>query len=283
LKVRTLIIFETSRDLNMAAIRKMALILGPCKTCGPLTFSAPMSEAYDAFVVGGDLDEKGLSGGLSDFLKANREWLRKKPAMLFGLTADPARDRAGLEKAGGEIKAAGCWLVASGENGPALPELVEAAMQMRAAKNLHVRTMPREELKKRVEAILQSEPYLVLCTGAGTQVRGTTIGYRYLDGVVYAFCEGSEKYANLLLNPNVCLAVWTMPEKEGLQVSGTAEIVYPGTEAYRQYCLKLGRDYNRYNNLPFQLNLVVIRLHKAEYYLAALKDEGYEGKLAYSF
>jgi hypothetical protein len=281
--VRTLIIFETSRDANLAAIRKMALILGPAKSCGPLTFKTEMAEAYDVFVLGGDLNEKGLPLGLAGFLTANRAWLRKKPVQLFGLTPDPARDRHVLEKEAGEIGGVRCCLVASGESGPALPDLVEAALEMRAAKNLYAKTMPREELKKRVEAILASEPYLVLCTGAGARVRGTTIGYRYLDGTVYAFCEGSEKYANLLLNPNVSLAVWTLPEKEGLQVSGVAEIVYPGTEAYRQYCLKLGRDPVRYNNLAFQLNLVVIRLQKAEYYLAALKDEGYEGKLTYNF
>ena len=86
-----------------------------------------------------------------------------------------------------------------------------------------------------------------------------------------------------MLDPRVALAFYRIPQKDGFQASGSATVVYPGTEAYRELCARLGRDHERLSSLPFALNGLVIRLHKAEYYSAAMREEGYDSKQVYYF
>jgi len=281
---RTLILSETVNNNTVTAIRQMSLILGPCKWNSLSDCKKETVDKYDYIIIGGDSVEPCLIR-LNSFVTANKSWLSTKLAAFFVVGDDTASAGAALETWNHSLDghASHLEVIPGGANGVEPALLVESAMRLRAVKSRNIKTMPRAELKKRIEDILKSELYLILCTGAGTRVRGTTIGYTYHDGRVYAFCEGSEKYANLLLNPSVSLALYTMPEKAGLQISGTAVICYPGTPEYADMCRQLKRDHQRYLNLPFHLNGIIITLHKAEYYLARLRDQGYETKQVFYF
>lgn len=281
---RTIVFYETATDTSRTAVRQMSLILGPCK-CYPLSdFKKEVAEKYEYLVLGGDGVEPCLTR-LNSFISVNKGWLSTKLTAFFMVGDNATSTWATLETLNRGLNGTASHLevIPGGSNGVEPALLVESAMRLRAVKSRNLKAMPHDELKKRIEDILKSELYLILCTGAGTRVRGTTIGYTYQDGKVYAFCEGSEKYANLLLSPSVSLALYTMPEKAGLQISGTAVICYPGTPEYVEMCRLLKRDHQRYLNLPFQLNGIIITLHKAEYYLAKLKDQGYDTKQVYYF
>ncbi|MEW6142726.1 MAG: pyridoxamine 5'-phosphate oxidase family protein [Chloroflexota bacterium] len=281
---RTLILYETSNDTARMAIRQMSLILGPCK-CFPISeFKKEAVDGYTFVIVGGEGVEP-CTTRLNAFVADNKGWLSTKPTAMFLISGDPPGAWSIIKAMSHSLNnpEAHLEVIPGGANGVEPAQLVDSAMRLRAARSRNLKVMPRDELKKRIEDILRSELYLILCTGAGTRVRGTTIGYTYQDGKVYAFCEGSEKYANLLLNPSVSLALYTLPEKVGLQISGTAVICYPGTPEYAGMCRLLKRDHQRYLNLPFQLNGIIITLHKAEYYLAKLKDQGYDSKQTFYF
>jgi hypothetical protein len=280
---RTIIVHDIDSAPALSAIQKMALILGPAKACRTADFKADFKEAYSSYVFMAEAAGRGLAN-IRNLVGTNAEWLKAKPVAFVGFAPESApldRELRGIAALLGSDPLV--VTVPSGANGPATRQVVDTGMRIRAYRSLTYRTLPREELRKRIEAILNSELYLILCTADGGCVRGTTIGYHYRDGFVYAFCEGSEKYANILLNPNVSLALYTMPEKAGLQISGTASICYPGTPEYEDMCRLLKRDVKRYLNLPFQLNGLVIKLHKAEYYLAKLKDEGFHTKQVFNF
>jgi len=281
---RTLILHETVSDTTRTAVRQMSLVLGPCKCYSLSDFKKELVEKYEYLIIGGDGVEPSLTK-LNSFISANKDWLSTKLTAFFIIGGDATSAWAALETLNHGLNGIASHLevIPGGANGVEPALLVESAMRLRAVKSRNLKVMTHDELKKRIEDILKSELYLILGTGAGTRVRGTTIGYTYQDGKVYAFCEGSEKFANLLLNPNVSLALYTMPEKAGLQISGTAVICYPGAPEYAEMCRLLRRDHQRYLNLPFQLNGIIITLHKAEYYLAKLKDQGYDTKQVYYF
>ncbi len=70
-----------------------------------------------------------------------------------------------------------------------------------------------------------------LCTGHGDEVRATPIEYLLVEDRLYLLSEGGEKFAHLLANPRVSVAVYdpfvSMSSLFGLQLTGRAALV-PG-------------------------------------------------------
>jgi hypothetical protein len=278
---RTLIVFDNP-ELLETVVKPMSLILGPSKYCRMSEFKDEYKAAYQYFVIGGAADASGKTGVVDSFISANRQWLGEKQVALFARAENPVPAAAGLVEASQSLGLSVPVEVIPGTAGHVdIAQVVEAAMRLRSVRPQ--KRMDPAEVKKRIEAILSKELYLILGTASGARVRATTIGYTYKDGYVYFFAEGSEKYANLLLNPHVSLALYTFPEKEGVQLSGTASILYPGSKEYEEMCRLLGRDHQRYLGLAFLLNGIAIKLHKGEYYRGTLGKEGYETKQACYF
>lgn len=273
-----LVLYAADGD-NELAVKKIALVLGSARCCRLEEYLPAYRESYDYFVIGGALGEENTAK-LGDFIGANQGWLSQKRVALFSLDGEETASTARLSELSTPL--AGSIVstehIPGGKNGVDIIQLVVAARRIRAKFGEYRKKMPPSEVRRRVENILKSEAYLILGTGSGASLRGTTIGYTYRDGHVYAFCEGAEKFANILLNEHVALAFYRMPEKDGLQATGTASVVCPGTGEYRQMCARLGRDYERLMSLPFHLNGLDIKLHRAEYYQAKLRQEGYESK-----
>lgn len=266
------------------AARQISLIIGSAHCRRLQDYDPAYQENYDYFVIGGGLVAGGAAR-LDDFISANRGWLVRKEVALFSLGDDDEAARAQLSELAAPLADSVLAIepIPGGKNGVDITQLVAAALRIRAKFRERRKKMPAPEVRRLVEDILESEAYLILATGAEPNLRATTIGYHYRDGHVYAFCEGAEKFANILLNDRVALAFYRMPEKDGLQASGTATIVYPGTEAYRKMCDLLGRDHDRLMSLPFHLNGLDIKLHKVEYYRAKLREGGYDSKQVYYF
>ena len=263
------------------SVRQFASIIGSARCCRLADFTAEYFESHDFFIIGGTLEKGHVTADLAGFVSANLERLKEKRLAFFTFGGTAVETAPVLASLAAAIPADGVFAkehIPGGEHGVDDPALAAAAMRIRARFRALRPPMQPEEIKRRVEDILGSEAYIILCTGAGTELRATTVGYKYLDGCVYAMCEGAEKFANILLNPRVALALYRMPDYDGLQATGSASVLYPGTEAYRQACELLGKDHARLTGLPFALNLLVVKLHKAEYYSAKMRAEGYDSK-----
>lgn len=264
--------------------RQISLIIGSARCQSFQQYDSSLQGKYGASIIGGVLSGEGYTK-IAAFIQANRDWLQPNEVALFGLGDDKATTLTRLSQLASLLGdgVLAVEAIYANENGADMTQLVNAALRIRVKIRERRKKLPAAEVRRLVEAILASEPFLILATGNGKNLRATTIGYTYRNGHVYAFCEGAEKFANILLNNRVALAFYRLPEKDGLQATGTAEIVYPGTGEYRAMCDLLGRDYDRLMSLPFGLNGLDIRLDKTEYYNAELRGGGYESKQEYYF
>ena len=275
-----LVAYAASGDAE-TSVRQLASIIGSARCCRLDEFTPDYFESHDYFIIGGAWDQGHVLADLSGFIAANLDSLKQKKVAFFtlgGTAAEAAPVRASLAAALPWDGIFASEHIPGGTHGVDAPALAAAALRIRARFREMRPPMQPDEVRRRVEDILGAETYIILSTGAGTELRGTTVGYKYRGGCVYALCEGAEKFANILLNPRVALTLYRMPDYDGLQATGSASVLYPGTEAYRETCELLGKDHARLTGLPFALNLLVVKLHKAEYYSAKMREAGYDSK-----
>ena len=104
----------------------------------------------------------------------------------------------------------------------------------------------RETLTAKAEAFLTAHNTCALATGHGTQVRCTPLEYTYWEGCFWILSEGGEKFRNLKVNQNVCLAICDgytgFGTLAGMQVTGRAQMIEPWSTLY---CALLA-----YKNIP---------------------------------
>ena len=280
-KIFPKLVVYAAQDDAETSVRQFASIIGSARCCRLEDFTPDYFESHDYFIIGGTLEKGHVTADLSGFLARNLDRLKGKQVAFFALGGTAAETAPVLASLAAGLPTDGVFAsehVPGGEHGIDTPSLVAAALRIRARFREMRPLMQPEEVRRRVEDILNAEAYIILCTGAGTQLRATTLGYKYRNGCVYAFCEGAEKFANILLNPRVALALYRMPDYDGLQATGSASVLYPGTDAYREMCELLGKDHQRLTSLPFALNGLVVKLHKAEYYSAKMRQDGYDSK-----
>ena len=146
----------------------------------------------------------------------NRDWLSGKRVALFAFCPPGAGAESSLEALAGMLGDAvmprEIITIAPGQLD--LVELAEIGLRIKALKDDGYVKLPPEEVRVHVETFLNSHRYCTLCTAYGDRVRGTTVTYTYHDGHIYILCEGSTKFANLILNDNVCIALYA-PYKGG--------------------------------------------------------------------
>jgi len=292
---RACIIYEGKHGFTETVIKKMAPILGPARYFPLAEYKNELRDKYDFFVIGGPVDNEKIDQSILDFVSANASWLSGKRVALFATCPSEVNGREQLEPL---MKILGNSVVsAEVVHGDAdhldLPELVEYALRVKALINKGYVPMPAEQLKTYIEGFLKSYRYCTLCTGSGTRVRGTTINYTYRDGYIYAGCEGSGKFANLLLNNNVCISLFgpypgygregPAENQVGLQLFGTATILDLASDEFKKMVEELVGDYNMIASLPFLLHRLSIKLDKAVIFWAQLAKMGYGNKQTYIF
>jgi hypothetical protein len=165
--------------------------------------------------------------------------------------------------------------------------VAQAALEIKAVRDSLARAMPAEELRARIDDFLGRHATCTLCTGAGGHVRATPVEYGYRDGLLYLISEGGEKFAHLLVNPHVSVAVYDpyqgMNKLAGLQLVGVAELV-PDDASERGEALSLrGLDEVRLAALPFALNLIRVRIERAELLWSGFAELGYDVRQVYEF
>lgn len=96
--------------------------------------------------------------------------------------------------------------------------------------------MDSDMLLTRIEKFIMEHNTCALATGCGDFVRCTPIEYNYKDGKFWLLSEGGLKFLGLEGNKNVSLAIYDnytgFGQVNGMQVSGTAELVEPWSNEY---------------------------------------------------
>jgi Flavodoxin domain/Pyridoxamine 5'-phosphate oxidase len=165
--------------------------------------------------------------------------------------------------------------------------VAEAALAIKAVRDSFARTMPAGDLRAHIDDFLSRHATCTLCTGAGGHVRATPVEYGYQNGLLYLLSEGGEKFAHLLVNPHVSVAVYDpfqgMDKLAGLQLLGVAELV-PDDSAERAEALQLrGLDEVHLAALPFALTLIRVRVERAEFLWSGFAGLGFDVRQTYLF
>jgi hypothetical protein len=323
----TLVVYESKYGLSESIARDLGRVLGPARVCradelleaqGGGGCAAALREAPFVVIVAPVYrhrpDERIIA-----FAEAQLEWLRERRVALVcvGLATSAGAVAAYLQpltellgdcvvwKGGLGGRIAMDWLDAAdredierasdlrGHHGLGAMDaysaeaIAEAALAIKAVRDSFASSMPPDELRRHIDDFLGRHATCTLCTGAGGHVRATPVEYAYADGAIYLLSEGGEKFAHLLLNPHVSVAVYDpyegMDRLAGLQLLGVAEIV-PEDSPERARALALhGLDDVRLAALPFALNLVRVRAERAEFLWSHFRELGYDVRQVYLF
>jgi menaquinone-dependent protoporphyrinogen IX oxidase len=312
---KTLILYESKYSSTAEAAKIIALVMGSAK-CSKIHEFQEKCKDFPFIIIGfpvysGKLDEKVM-----DFVKENRDWLAQRKVCLFSTSishADGIRNLKKLKEVIGDsvihVKALGGRLELDKldeEDRLSIEDFCESfnlplqsmdsfkkeavikySLKLKNLKDTFMDKMDDQELKKQVEEFLKSHNTCTLSTGYQNRVRATPIEYTYHDGSLYLLSEGGEKFANLLLNPKVSVAVYEpysgMDNLAGMQISGSASLVDRGDEEYKKIIQLKGLKMDFIESLPINMSMIKISMGKIEFLYSKFKDEGYSTRQIYWF
>ncbi len=302
---KTLVVYASKYGSTEDAARMMGLVLGPAQVVRADAFTDKYRD-FD-FVV---LITPVYAGKLymESFMEENEAWLSGKPLALVCVALDEKdglRALDGWKQRFGEAVQLSAWLggrldldSVDQDDRSALeafarmigyqlqnrdafdPEkIIALALQIKEIRDRSQIEMPETEIRQAVEEFLQSHNTCALCTSRPGYVRSTPIEYFYKDACLYMFSEGGEKFANLLLSPRVSVSVYDSYEGfdklGGLQLTGEADLIRNDHPDYEQILVSRGFSAEKFSRLPVQMNIIRIRLEKAEFLWSGFQKRGY--------
>jgi menaquinone-dependent protoporphyrinogen IX oxidase len=308
------IIYESNYGTTEKIASYLSLILGPATYCKTSEFKEEYAD-FDLFVIGSPIYSGQIVPQIYEFVEKNQKWLKQKNISLFSTSISPRDGQKNLDKLEKNLdnviskKALGGTLKIDKLNKMdskalelfsenlgfnlgdmdhfKLEEVVEYGMELKEIKDDLSPNMPSDQLKKMVEEFLSAHNTCTLSTAGGEMVRATPIEYTYKNGFIYLLSEGGEKFANILLNKRVSIAVYEdytgMNNLAGMQISGKAKIVPPGKTEYGEILKIKGLSPEFINKLPINLNMVKITLEKVEFLYSAFQEMGNETKQIFKF
>lgn len=166
-------------------------------------------------------------------------------------------------------------------------KFIAFATKIRDIMELDIKKCPDELLKNDIEAFLKEHNMCTLCTGSTDMVIGTPIEYMYEAGNMYIITEGGRKFINILKNDEVSAAVYNEYEGfaklKGLQLKGKVEIISIDNPEYdRILKMKKLRPEN-VKNLNMIMNVLRIKLERADFLCSEIKTKGYDAKQIYEW
>ncbi|SFR55983.1 pyridoxamine 5'-phosphate oxidase family protein [Anaeromicropila populeti] len=142
--------------------------------------------------------------------------------------------------------------------------------------------MPVSLLNDWLKEMIGHHNTCTLCTGFGTNIRATPIEFTYHEEAFYFLSEGGEKFANLAVNPNVCIALYQeysgFDKLEGIQVCGAAMFVDLFSEEYNTVITKRQLTPEQLKKLPVTLHMIKVLPHRFELLNSLFRKSGYEAK-----
>jgi menaquinone-dependent protoporphyrinogen IX oxidase len=302
---KTLIIYESKYGSTEEVAKEFALVLGPAKYIKTADFKR-FYEDFHFIVLGSPIYSGEILPEMSVFIEENLHWLKTKKIALFCTCISPEDGREilfKLEKILGEVvssralggilkldkldrkdseslkafsKMVGFPLVDA--NNFNREDVINYALELKSIKDNLIPQMPLSELKKSIEAFLTSHNTCTLSTAHKERVRSTPIEYTYQEGHIYLLSEGGEKFANISLNSAVSVAVYedytTMNNLAGMQISGTASLVHNDAE-YKDIISMKGLNPDIIQKMPFNMNLIKIKIRKVEFLYSKFRERGY--------
>lgn len=264
--VRILILHDPRAD---GAAGLIARLLGPAMTA---LLSAPPEDWSDVIACAFVLADAELAA--ADFDTLARTVPAHLPVALWLLPSAGSEERL---RAAGE--AFGDRLAFAGTVPEDPVALADAAVALRRRLYREASKMPGPELRALVMDGIAARTTCTLCTGHGDEVRATPIEYLLLDNRLYLLSEGGEKFAHLLANPRVSVAIYdpfvSMATLFGLQLSGRATLVQSWSAEYGRALAAKGLAPERVRALPVLIHLVRIEIEEAELVSSEAQRRGY--------
>jgi menaquinone-dependent protoporphyrinogen IX oxidase/uncharacterized protein YhbP (UPF0306 family) len=305
---KTLIIYESKYGTTEKIAKYLSLILGPAKYCKTSEFKDEFKD-FDLIILGSPIYSGKIVAKIADFIEKNLNWLKTKKIALFcnGIsTKDGNENLIKLEKILGNVitrRALGGILKHNKldeEDSQALKEfsekigftfddtdnfnledIINYGLELKSLNDELIPLMPSLQLKNIIEEFLDSHNTCTLSTSYNERVRSTPIEYTYDNGFIYLISEGGEKFANLLLNNNVSLAVYEdysgMNNLAGMQMTGNASLIEKNEKEYKDVLTMKGLNLNFINNMAVNMNIIKIKLSKIEFLYSKFKKLGYNG------
>lgn len=267
--VRTVVLYD--RRAGQAA-GLLARLLGPAMTVPLPALSADWSDVVACVLV---LDPAGLTeAGLDRLARA------MPPGLPVGLWLLPSPNAGERLRAAGDLF--GDRLVLAGTVPESPAALADAAVALRRRLYRGASDMDGPEVRALVMDGLAARSTCTLCTGHGDEVRATPIEYQLLDERLYLFSEGGEKFAHLLVNPRVSVAVYdpyvSMTTLFGIQLTGRATVVEAWSAEYRRALDAKGLTAERVRSLPVQMHLIRVEIEEAELVSGEAQRRGYAAR-----
>ncbi|MHB8106593.1 MAG: flavodoxin domain-containing protein [Candidatus Cryosericum sp.] len=303
--------YGTTRDIAQA----LARILGPARAFSVDGF-APSTCTCEFVVIGTPVFGEVPDPHVMQFVEENRDWLAQRKVALF--TSSLAPDENGSYRAS-LSRMIGPSLVSEASLGGRL-DVASLSTTDRAAMNAFARAtgssvdnantldwsavatwglelknirdslgchLDSEQLRSEINHFLCSHNTCALATSGDGGIRATPIEYVYAGDCLYFLSEGGAKFANLLLNPHVSVCIFdpyhTMADIGGLQLTGTARLVDPLDADARAVLKAQHLTREKLEQLPFDLNIIEVRLERAELLLSALSKRGVDSRQIYDF
>jgi len=279
---RTLIIYESENETTEKMVKYLSLIMGPAKVCRVEEFSETY-KYFDLYIIGSPIYENKLDGKILKFTEDNIGWLKEKKVALFCDCLEKDAEGKYLKPLNQILKDKVIYSKAISDE----KEIIKFALLLKEISIRFKKKVPEETVKGLLETFLHSHNTCTLCTANEGNVRGTAIEYFYKKGHVYMLTEGGEKFANILLNPNVSICIYSyhknMSKLNGIQANGYASLVDMNSKEYSEIVGRRGIRSEQLNVFPAYLNLLKVKLNKAEYYSYKFSDMGYEARQDYIF
>lgn len=312
---KTLIVYASKYGSTENAARMMGLILGPAQVVRVDAFTEKHRD-FDFVVLVAPIYAGKLYLEMETFIEENESWLTEKPLVLVCVALDEKDGLRALDEWKqrlGEAVQRCAWLggrldlssvdqddrtsleAFARMTGYQLQnkdefdseKIIALALQIKEIRDHGQIDMLEAEIRQAAEEFLQAHNTCTLCTSRPGHVRGTPIEYFYKDACLYMFSEGGEKFANLLLNPKVSVSVYDPYEGfdklGGLQITGEAELIKDDHPDYEPILVSKGFSVEKFDRLPVRMNVIRIRIEKAEFLWSGFSKWGYAVRQSCTF
>lgn len=312
--IKTLILYESRYGSTWEAANIISLILGPSRRI-PVSQFSEKHRGYDFIVLGTPIYNGKIHPKMQIFLDNEAEWLDGKNIALFCTCLNGSEGLRVLREVEdtlkGNILELGVLggrlemdrlnerdyqalkeyisregLPSQGMNLFNREEVVDLALRLMGIRDTLLVEVSSSQLRSEVEEFLKEHNTCTLATNAQGRVRATPLEYQYSQGHIYILSEGGRKFANLLSNPQVSVAIYEdytgMGNLKGMQITGQAIIVEDMVE-YEQAIKMKGLTMNYIKSLPVDLKLIRVDMEKVEFLNSQFEKEGYSSRQVLKF
>jgi menaquinone-dependent protoporphyrinogen IX oxidase/nitroimidazol reductase NimA-like FMN-containing flavoprotein (pyridoxamine 5'-phosphate oxidase superfamily) len=312
--IKTLILYESRYGSTWEAANIISLILGPSRRYPVSQFSEGCRD-FDFIVMGTPIYNGKIHPKMQNFIDNEREWLEGKSIALFCTCLNGSEALRVLREVEDSLKGNVLELGVLGGrlemdrlndqdyqalteyiSREGLPsqgmdlfnsrEVVELALRLSDIRDGLLDELPVVELRREVEEFLKKHNTCTLATSSQGMVRATPMEYEYHQGHLYILSEGGRKFANLLFNSNVSVAVYEdytgMDNLVGMQITGQAIMVEDQAE-YKQVMEMKGLNMDYIRSLPMDLKLIRVDLEKVEFLNSQFEKQGYSARQVLKF